>query len=793
MRVLLICLDMDPFGVQGDEHTGAAHLYVKETLEMLSENGVQTLAVTRWDSLSKLRVQVISENVRLVRIPVGPVDIRPKQFLWGREEETLERIRELLTEFHFEPDVLHTIYWYSGKVGLCLVNERGMRHIHTVTSLGKVKHAWTESLNAHDSDRERIEQILFEKAEVLVCVSEQEKGNLLRLYKNIEVDKIVPIGRGIDPNLFAPISIPEILDKDKHNGAVLSPDFQKCILFVGRLIESKQLHWLLQLYEQLLRDNTIVVPPLWIVGGTREDVLEGRRKYISSPELRRAETEGRIWWWGALPRNMLPFMYRRAIVTCVPSTYEAGARVILESMACGTPVIMTPTGYANELVLSGLNGVVAPLYDDPLWLLSLKGFIRDPVWHAVVALRAYKSVLPYFSLESFKERHWQVYKHVLGGDPLSIHNVSIQAAMDLFPNWEVPDKVVRSESEQPPRPEGTTWFENMQDAEQFGRLYPVPSGDSSSLAYVVHESNSTMRAKQFIPKRMFYTVFWPMNSECTYRPAAARFNAEVTFSVDPFFLPILHADRERGLIIRRETEVVLETWWNPPRIIQLFGLVRGFQTRQTSQWLTEGALSCPQVGKYPTWSELQEISNCYQSFNMQFRSGARWHSPTSLSVELQVLRKGISEKVLHFPEGLLPSLCQGIDILTDALPEEVAQAIVWGECRHGHVVWDDVGQLRGIDAETACVGEIEADFGNFIWWYFDLRTTPLSTVKWQIAEEVFDLWRADLGLKQLAFGWTWMRTVYFLLWDLSRGCYERYSRFVQYLQEFPILWNRLGF
>lgn len=63
------------------------------------------------------------------------------------------------------------------------------------------------------------------------------------------------------------------------------------------------------------------------------------------------------------PQTEIPRLYARADVWLVPSRSEGFGLPILEAMACGTPVIATPTGAAPELLGDG-TGVVVP-HEDP--------------------------------------------------------------------------------------------------------------------------------------------------------------------------------------------------------------------------------------------------------------------------------------------------------------------------------------------------------------------------------------------------------------------------------------------
>ena len=64
---------------------------------------------------------------------------------------------------------------------------------------------------------------------------------------------------------------------------------------------------------------------------------------------------------GYIPQEELPIFYRTAFATIYPSLYEGFGLPVLESMACGTPVI---TSYNSSIPEIAGNACI--LIDDPL-------------------------------------------------------------------------------------------------------------------------------------------------------------------------------------------------------------------------------------------------------------------------------------------------------------------------------------------------------------------------------------------------------------------------------------------
>jgi len=125
--------------------------------------------------------------------------------------------------------------------------------------------------------------------------------------------------------------------------------------YVGRLTDEKGIPTLLECWRL---DSTL--PKLRIVG---TGPLEG--------EIRAAaKTRGNIDWLG--PRSsaeVLEIMGRATAVVCPSAWYEGMPRVVIESMAVGTPVIASRLGTYIEMIQDGRSGM---LFDagNPTSLLS---------------------------------------------------------------------------------------------------------------------------------------------------------------------------------------------------------------------------------------------------------------------------------------------------------------------------------------------------------------------------------------------------------------------------------------
>ena len=70
--------------------------------------------------------------------------------------------------------------------------------------------------------------------------------------------------------------------------------------------------------------------------------------------------------------------YRRHDALVFPSTYEGFGLVLLEALSQGLPVIATPAGCANDLVVDGVTGLRVPARDGRAMADAVRTLMREP-------------------------------------------------------------------------------------------------------------------------------------------------------------------------------------------------------------------------------------------------------------------------------------------------------------------------------------------------------------------------------------------------------------------------------
>ena len=119
------------------------------------------------------------------------------------------------------------------------------------------------------------------------------------------------------------------------------------LLFVGNLVENKGLHIAIEALS-LLPEFRLVVAG------------EGSQQQALEVLAQRRNLTARVQFLGRVEQDQLARCYSAADILVLPSSREGWPNVLLESMACGTPVVATRVGGIPEIVTSDDAGRLLP-------------------------------------------------------------------------------------------------------------------------------------------------------------------------------------------------------------------------------------------------------------------------------------------------------------------------------------------------------------------------------------------------------------------------------------------------
>jgi len=153
---------------------------------------------------------------------------------------------------------------------------------------------------------------------------------------------------------------------------------QKAVLFVGKLLEGKRPEDLVEVLGQL-RSQGVDVCGVFAGDG----LLRERLAALGD------ETNVPLVFLGFRNQTELPEAYVCADVMVLPSGSETWGLVVNESLACGTPVVVSDTvGCAPDMVIEGQTGAVYPMGDVDALSQALERALRIPRDASAIAAKS---------------------------------------------------------------------------------------------------------------------------------------------------------------------------------------------------------------------------------------------------------------------------------------------------------------------------------------------------------------------------------------------------------------------
>ena len=181
----------------------------------------------------------------------------------------------------------------------------------------------------------------LQQAKGLIAVSSALKDRMVRL--GAPSNKIRVIPNGIDVDRFGPI------DRCEARRRLGIPVTGALLVSVGSLVPAKRHEVLIEAVAKLATR----IPDLraYIIGdGSLRSELEALR--------RKTHTEERVFLVGEKPNTELYCWFSAADASCLVSAREGWPNVVMESLACGTPVIATRVGGIPEIIVSSELGIL---------------------------------------------------------------------------------------------------------------------------------------------------------------------------------------------------------------------------------------------------------------------------------------------------------------------------------------------------------------------------------------------------------------------------------------------------
>jgi len=398
----------DPVPKLGRTDTGGQVVYVLELAKALTRAGYQTDIYTRWFDPTQQQIDPVPDmpDVRVIRIPAGPWEFIPKEFIYDVLPELATNMVDFIRNNNLEYDLYHGHYVDAGIVALDVAEAMGKPVYFTAHSLG----AWKRDQMGGDPEemekkfnfRHRIaEEIrIFDtvNAQSLTSIVQQEK---LKELCDYEADNIEIIPPGVDVHHFYP---------QKEGETPVKTELPEKYVFCLSRIDTNKGHDLLLHAWDIVRKEVDDVS-LVIGGGSPNPKPRELGVFATMDEIiAEAGMQDRVTRIGYVPDEMMRPYYQQAELFVMPSLFEPFGMTCQEAMACGTPVIASKFGGIRNTIKNGYNGYLVDSANPVEFADAIMEMLKDEEKCRQIGQNAYKVIVEEYSWEAIARRHLEFYK-----------------------------------------------------------------------------------------------------------------------------------------------------------------------------------------------------------------------------------------------------------------------------------------------------------------------------------------------------------------------------------------------
>ena len=362
LRIVTVSLHTSPLASPGSADAGGMNVVELNTALALAERGHQAELLTRRDSPGLPTMLEHAPGVRVHYLAAGP----PEPVAKSAQEVLIEPFGAALADWFDVQgagvDLVHSHHWFSGVAALPVAHERGLPHLQSYHSVAAPVGASLDAGEAPESPgRPAGEQLVAERSDLIVAVSEAEKATIIERYAP-PAERIAVVLPGVDLERFRPLAAGE-----------RSWAWRGCYLFfAARLQPLKAPDLAIRTLAALPKGNR---PRLVVAGEASADFAS------YAQELRDLVTDlglgNEVLFLGSLDRDQLATMLRGACVLLNPSRSETYGLINLEASASGAPVVASRVGGMTESVIDGVTGLLLDSRDPADWAAAVRRFTDD--------------------------------------------------------------------------------------------------------------------------------------------------------------------------------------------------------------------------------------------------------------------------------------------------------------------------------------------------------------------------------------------------------------------------------
>lgn len=277
------------------------------------------------------------------------------------------------------PDVVHAVRWTSGLAALTAARDLRIPVVQSFGSLYATERRRRTTPPAAGPKRLRLEPVIGRSVSAVVTDCEDEESELTRAGIPRHSIRVVPCG--VDTHTFAP------------EGPVTTRHGRPRLLTVTD--SADELATTLRVLAQVPDAELIAAcaPPDASIARLADDL----------------GVTGRVKFTGPLTREELPSMLRSADLLVTLAEHDPTGMLVLESMACGTPVAAASGGGHGDAVVDGTTGILVPARRPALIAERIRGLLTHPMRLAAFGVAASDRARSRYSWERIARETAAVY------------------------------------------------------------------------------------------------------------------------------------------------------------------------------------------------------------------------------------------------------------------------------------------------------------------------------------------------------------------------------------------------
>ncbi len=386
----------------GRADTGGQVVFVIELSKALARFGHKVDILTRkFEDFDQ--IEQLTEDVRIVRIPCGASDFIPKERLVEYLPELVDGFVKYCQENRLRYDFIDSHYWDAGFVGIKLAGIFNIPHIFTPHSLGMWKEMQMRQALAEEGveieevkferqynfkHRNATEKAIMESANRIIATTPEQKKIMCEKY-GISAGKIAIITPGFSSGKYRRI------DKSSLSEVIKKYNLPARFVFtVGRITAYKGYDLLIKAFKYVSQEMPEVKLVL-AIGSHEPTEIEKRNELSRLAEGLGLANHTRFYAYV----EELEAFYNAAEVMVMPSTYEPFGMVAIESMACGTPAVVTDRGGLRDFLVDGQDALIVDPLDIQALAEAILKLLKDKGLYDEISRKGYEKAHSMFTWE----------------------------------------------------------------------------------------------------------------------------------------------------------------------------------------------------------------------------------------------------------------------------------------------------------------------------------------------------------------------------------------------------------